>query len=100
MRQVRSVIAGGRYRFWLKAVAAVSAAALALSACSSNTAPPPLQVITEKGDPFSNLLVPKLVASATDGAVGVEVDSPVRVSSGDGVLGAVSLVNEDEPRGG
>ena len=58
-------------------------------------------MISEKGDPFSNLLVPKLQASVTDGAVGVEVDSPVTVSAGDGVLGAVSMINEEgEPVAG
>jgi lipoprotein-anchoring transpeptidase ErfK/SrfK len=83
-----------RHRFWL-AAAVVSAVALALSACGSNVAPPAPQAITDKGDPFSNLLVPKLQASVTDGAVGVEVDSPVTVSAGDGVLGAVSMLNEE-----
>ena len=83
------------------AAAAVSVLALILSACSSNVAPPAQQVITDKGDPFSNLLVPKLQASVTDGAVGVEVDSPVTVSAGDGVLGAVSMINEEgEPVAG
>ena len=71
------------------AAAAVSVLALILSACSSNVAPPAQQVITDKGDPFSNLLVPKLQASVTDGAVGVEVDSPVTVSAG-GVCSARS----------
>ena len=88
-------------RLWLTAAAAVSAAALALSACTSNTAPPAPQTITDKGDPFSDLLVPKLQASVTDGAVGVEVDSPVTVSAGDGVLGAVTMTNEEgEPVAG
>jgi lipoprotein-anchoring transpeptidase ErfK/SrfK len=99
--QVGSVTSRQRRTLWLMAAAAVSVLALILSACSSNTAPPPPQVITEKGDPFSNLLVPKLQASVTDGAVGVEVDSPVTVSAGDGVLGAVSMINEEgEPVAG
>ena len=90
-----------RRTFWLIAATLVSVLALILSACGSNTAPPAPQVITEKGDPFSNLLVPKLQASVTDGAVGVEVDSPVTVSAGDGVLGAVSMINEEgEPVAG
>jgi lipoprotein-anchoring transpeptidase ErfK/SrfK len=85
-----------RFRLWPKAVAALVSAALALTACASNAAPPPpAQVISEKGDPFSNLLVPKLEASTTDGAVGVEVDAPVTVTAGNGVLGAVSLTNEE-----
>jgi len=33
-------------------------------------------MITDKGDPFSDLLVPRLQSSVTDGAVGVPVDSP------------------------
>jgi hypothetical protein len=72
----------------------ISAAALALSGCSSATAPPAPQVISEKGTPFGDLLVPKLQASVVDGAIDVSVESPVTVSAGDGVLGAVSLVNE------
>jgi lipoprotein-anchoring transpeptidase ErfK/SrfK len=99
--QVGSVTSRQRRTLWFMAAAAVSVLALILSACSSNTAPPPPQVISEKGDPFSNLLVPKLQASVTDGAVGVEVDSPVTVSAGDGVLGAVSMINEEgEPVAG
>jgi lipoprotein-anchoring transpeptidase ErfK/SrfK len=93
MRQARS--ATRRYSLWLTAFAAFSATALALSACSGNTAPPPPpQVITDKADPYGDMLMPKLQASVTDGAVGVEVDSPVTVSAGDGVLGAVSMVND------
>jgi lipoprotein-anchoring transpeptidase ErfK/SrfK len=94
MCQVRSTTGRRRLRFWLTAVAAVSAAALALSACNTNPEPAPPQVITDKGDPYDNLLMPKLQASVTDGAVGVEVDSPVTVSAGDGVLGPVSMINE------
>ena len=83
-----------RNRAWLVA-ALVPAFVLGLSACSGNSAPPPPQVITDKGTPFGDLLVPKLTASVTDGAVGVSVDSPVTVSAEDGVLGAVTMVNED-----
>jgi lipoprotein-anchoring transpeptidase ErfK/SrfK len=94
------VIDRRRRGLWL-AAAVVSAVAITLSACSSSAAPPAPQVITDKADPFSNLLVPKLQASVTDGAVGVEVDSPVTVSAGDGVLGAVSMINEEgEPVAG
>jgi lipoprotein-anchoring transpeptidase ErfK/SrfK len=94
MRHARSATGRRRISFWLTAVAAVSASALALSACSANPEPAPPQVITEKGDPYDQLLMPKLQASVTDGAVGVEVDSPVTVSAGDGVLGPVSMINE------
>jgi lipoprotein-anchoring transpeptidase ErfK/SrfK len=42
-----------------------------------------------------------LQSSVTDGAVGVPLDSPVTVSAGDGVLGAVTMVNEEgEPVAG
>jgi lipoprotein-anchoring transpeptidase ErfK/SrfK len=82
---------------WRVAVAVLAAVALSLSACngSSTAPPPPPQEITAKGDPYSNLLIPKLQASATDGAVGVEVDSPITVTAAGGVLGTVSLVGED-----
>lgn len=75
-------------------VAAVSAVALVLTACSSTAAPPSAQVITDKGEPFSDLLEPTLQSSVTDGAVGVSVDSPVTVSAVDGVMGPVSMVND------
>ncbi len=51
-------------------------------------------MIAEKGDPYSDLLVPRLQASVTDQAVGVPVDAPVTVTAGDGVLGTVTMVNE------
>jgi hypothetical protein len=90
-RQVGSNVGRWRHRSWVIAIAVISAAALALSGCSSATAP---QVISEKGTPFEDLLVPKLQVSVVDGAIDVSVESPVTVSAGDGVLGAVSLVNE------
>ena len=49
----------------------------------------------DKATPFSDLLVPKLTASVTDGAVGVAVDSPVTVTADDGVLASVEMVNEN-----
>ena len=52
-------------------------------------------MIADKGTPFGDLLVPKLTSSVTDGAVGVPVDAPVTVSAEDGVLGAVTMVNEE-----
>jgi lipoprotein-anchoring transpeptidase ErfK/SrfK len=80
---------------WPWAFALVPAVVLGLSACSSNTPPPPAKVILDKATPFGDLLVPKLQASVTDGAVGVPVDQPVTVSAGDGVLGAVTLTNSE-----
>lgn len=86
----------GRY---LRALAAMIVLALALTACAGGApspAPPaPAQVISDKGDPYSNLLEPTLETSTTDGAVGVEVDSPVTVRASAGVLGAVSLINDN-----
>src|ERR1700754_4879401 len=96
MWQVKAVARPRRFRACLMAVAMVPALVFGLSACSSNSAPPQPQVITDKGTPFGDLLVPKLTASVKDGAVGVTVDQPVTVSAGDGVLGAVTMVNDDE----
>ncbi|MGE2722878.1 L,D-transpeptidase [Mycolicibacterium celeriflavum] len=93
MWRVRSV-ARPRRRAWLVTVALIPAMALGLSACGGNSAPPQPQVIDDKGTPFGDLLIPKLTASVTDGAVGVSVDSPVTVSAEDGVLGSVTMVNE------
>lgn len=90
-----SVTGRRRYRFHRNAFAAASIVAVALSACSSNAVAPSPQVIADKGDPFSDLLVPTLHSSVTDGDVGVPVDTPVTVSAAEGVLGAVSMVNEE-----
>ena len=95
MWQVKKVARPRRMRAWLVAAALVPAIVLGLSACSSNPAPPQPQVITDKGTPYGDLLVPKLTASVKDGAVGVSVESPVTVSAEDGVLGAVTMVNDD-----
>jgi lipoprotein-anchoring transpeptidase ErfK/SrfK len=84
-----------RPRRWVVAVTVIPAIVLGLDACSSKTAAPQPQVITEKGTPYGDLLVPKLTASVKDGAVGVSVESPVTISAEDGVLGAVTMVNED-----
>ena len=73
----------------------VVALTVLLIGCSSNAAPRPPQVIADKGDPYSELLVPTLQSSVADGAVGVAVDSPVAVTAGDGVLGPVTMVNAD-----
>src|SRR5207248_8570972 len=102
MWQVKKVARPRRTRAWLIAAALIPAIALGLSACSSKpAAPQPPQVITEKGTPYGDLLVPKLIASVKDGAVGVSVESPVTVSAEDGVLGAITMVNEDgEPVAG
>ena len=85
-----------RLRACLMAIAVVPALVFGLSACGGNSAPPQPQVINDKGTPFGDLLVPKLTASVKDGAVGVTVDQPVTVGAEDGVLGSVSMVNDDE----
>lgn len=95
MWQVRNVARPRRSRAWLVAVALIPALVLGPNACSSNPTPPQPQVIADKGTPFGDLLVPKLTASVTDGAVGVSVESPVTVTAGDGVLGAVTMVNDE-----
>lgn len=95
MWQVQTVTRPRRRRAWLTAIVLVPVVALGLSACSSNSAPPEPQVISDKGTPFGDLLIPKLVSSVKDGAVGVSVDAPVTVSAESGVLGSVTMVNED-----
>lgn len=95
MWQVQMVARSRVMRAWL-AVSVVPAIVLGLGACSNTpaTAPKP-QVITDKGTPYGDLLVPKLTASVKDGAVGVSVESPVTVTAEDGVLGPVTMVNGD-----
>lgn len=95
MGQVNTANRARRRRAMLVAVALVPALALGLTACGGRGEPAPPQVISEKGTPYGDLLVPKLASSVKDGAVGVSVDSPVTVSAENGVLGAVSMVNED-----
>ncbi|MBY0290753.1 MAG: L,D-transpeptidase family protein [Mycobacteriaceae bacterium] len=95
MWQVRSVAGLRRNRRWLTVIALVPAIVLGLSACSGNSAPPQPQVIADKGTPFGDLLLPKLATTVKDGDVGVSAASPVTVGAEDGVLGAVSMVNED-----
>ncbi|KLO25943.1 ErfK/YbiS/YcfS/YnhG family protein [Mycobacterium haemophilum] len=64
-------------------------------ACGRSGGTAPVNVIGDKGTPFADLLVPKLTASVTDGAVGVTVDAPVTVTVADGVLAAVTMVNDN-----
>jgi lipoprotein-anchoring transpeptidase ErfK/SrfK len=67
---------------------------LGVNACSSAPAESAPHAITDKGTPYGDLLVPTLKTSVTDGAIGVSVDEPVAVRAEAGVLGPVSLVNE------
>ncbi|UQX12653.1 L,D-transpeptidase [Candidatus Mycobacterium methanotrophicum] len=81
-------------RQWL-AVLMVPAAVLGVGACTGNGGNPPPKAIMDKATPYGDLLVPKISASVTDGAVGVAVDSPVSVTADDGVLASVEIVNEN-----
>ena len=83
-------------RRWLATLVLVALAVFGVSACGATPDQPPRpETIADKGTPFGDLLVPKLTASVTDGAVGVTVDAPVTVSAEDGVLGAVTMTNDD-----
>ncbi len=96
MWQVNSVARPRRKTTLLAALLLVPVVVFGISACSgAPAAPPQPDTITDKGTPFGDLLVPKLTASVTDGAVGVTVDAPVTVSAEDGVLGAVTMTDED-----
>jgi len=95
MWQVQKVARPRQMRNRLVAAALIPAVMLGLSACGGNQAQSQPQVITDKGTPYGDLLVPKLTASVKDGAVGVSVESPVVVSAEDGVLGAVTMVNDE-----
>jgi lipoprotein-anchoring transpeptidase ErfK/SrfK len=95
MWQVRSVTRPRRYVSLLAALSLMPALFFGASACGTDSAPQPPKQITNKGTPYADLLVPKLQASVTDGAVGVAVDQPVTVTAGDGVLGAVTMSRAD-----
>ncbi|ORW03596.1 L,D-transpeptidase [Mycobacterium kyorinense] len=82
------------HRGWLAALM-VPLVVMGLGACSSGGNKAPENAIFDKGTPFADLLVPKLTASVTDGAVGVGVDAPVTVSADNGVLASVTMVNEN-----
>jgi lipoprotein-anchoring transpeptidase ErfK/SrfK len=77
------------------AVLMVPLAVFGSGACGSSPGTSPPKAIMDKATPFEDLLVPKLSASVTDGAVGVPVDHPVTVTADDGVLASVELVNEN-----
>lgn len=86
-------LAPSRLTGWLVLALTLALTAL-LSACTTPAPPPEPAVISDKGTPYGDLLVPKLQTSVTDGEIGVAVDSPVTVSAGDGVLSVVNLTNE------
>jgi lipoprotein-anchoring transpeptidase ErfK/SrfK len=80
-------------RSWL--AIALTLFAVVGTACSNGQTAAPAKVIFDKGTPFADLLVPKLTSSVTDGAVGVTVDAPVTVNVADGVIGSVTMVNDN-----
>src|SRR6201998_3673680 len=81
-------------RRWVAALM-VPLAVFGLGACSSGGGNPPPKAIMDKATPFGDLLVPKISASVTDGAVGVAVDRPVTGTADAGVLASVEMVNEN-----
>ncbi|HTZ16331.1 MAG TPA: Ig-like domain-containing protein [Mycobacterium sp.] len=81
-------------RRWVAALM-VPLAVFGAGACSSGGGNPPPKAIMDKATPFGDLLVPKITASVTDGAVGVAVDRPVTVTAEAGVLASVEMVNEN-----
>ena len=93
MHRVRSLIRRAGTTPRLAVIVILAAMVAALSACGSGTAPE-ARPILQKGDPYTDLLVPRLEASVRDGAVGVPVDAPVAVKADDGVLGRVTMTNE------
>ncbi len=83
-----------RCRHWVAALM-VPLVVFGTGACSGGGGTPPPKTIMDKATPFGDLLVPKISASVTDGAVGVAVDSPVTVTADDGVVASVEIVNEN-----
>ncbi|WP_372517075.1 L,D-transpeptidase [Mycolicibacterium frederiksbergense] len=77
------------------AVAMAPAVMLGLTACGGEEPQGPPPVIADKGTPYGDLLVPKVNASVTDGAVGVTVEAPVTVSAENGVLDSVTMTRGD-----
>lgn len=83
-----------RSRQWV-AVLMVPLAVFGTAACNGGGRTPAPKAIMDKATPFGDLLVPKISASVTDGAVGVAVDSPVTVTADDGVVASVEIVNDN-----
>ncbi|WP_166905541.1 Ig-like domain-containing protein [Mycobacterium sp. DL440] len=95
MGQAQTATRPNRGVFRRAVVAMVPAMMLGLTACGGEDPQGTPPVITDKGTPYGDLLVPRVNASVTDGAVGVTVDAPVTVSAENGVLGGVSMTNEE-----
>ena len=82
-----------RFGSLLAALLLVTAAMMGLSACGQQDAGP--KVLAGKGTPYGDLLVPKLTATVTDGAVGIPVDQPITLTAQGGVLGQVSMIDDE-----
>ncbi len=95
MWQVRSVTRPRGFRASIIPFALLLAASLVFTACGGSAAEQPVRRIVDKATPYSDLLVPKLIASVKTGAVGVPVDLPVTVSAEGGVLGPVTMTNQN-----
>ena len=74
-----------RSRSWRVVSLMVATAMLGVSACGAQGSSAPT-VLTNKGTPYSDLLIPELTATVSDGSVGVLVDQPVTVSVQGGIL--------------
>ncbi|CAJ1499990.1 L,D-transpeptidase [[Mycobacterium] burgundiense] len=94
MWQVRSVARPRGFRSWLAVLLLIPAVILGVSACGATTDSASEQRIADKGTPFGDLLVPRVTASFSDGAVGVPVDKPVTITASAGVLDSVVMTNE------
>lgn len=81
-----------RLRSWLALLLLIPALVLGLSGCGQDSGP---KVLADKGTPYGDLLVPNLTANVSDGAVGVPVDQPVTLSVQGGVLGTVTMVDDE-----
>lgn len=73
-------------------MAVIPAVLAGVSACAGQ--PAPANVLADKGNPYSDLLVPKLTATVQDGAVGVPVDQPVTVTARGGVFDNVAMLDD------
>ena len=81
-----------RLRTWVALLLVTVAAMAGLSGCGFRQSES--QVLAGKGTPYGDLLVPKLSATVKDGAVGVPVDQPVTLTVQGGVLGSVSMADD------
>ena len=79
-------------RTWFALLLVVIATVAGVSGCGARQSRQ--EVLVDKGTPYGDLLVPKLTSSVKDGAVGVPVDQPVTVAILGGVLGSVTMVDD------